>query len=123
NDKDISKVEYKTDKEPVKIRFPMLGEIESCLWKANTIGRSDIGPTPHWMKGFATLKKNDFEKIKEDYSWEAMDTDWKPELDTNVLKFNSFRWYKSENFRPDGNLAGCFYLDFENMVVYFDVEM
>ncbi len=70
NDRDISSVPYRTDKQPIMNRFPKFGEFDKCYWKAHTIGRTDFGPTSYWMKGFAVLSQNDFERIKKEYTWE-----------------------------------------------------
>ncbi len=122
-----NKTEFRKDKQPLSDRFPMFGNFEECYWQAGTIGQNSRisvpGPTSYWMKGFIVLNKNDFEKLKNEYQWKAIEADWNPEFETDMLQFKSFRWYKSDIFDTKASsLIGHYYLDFDNGVIFFDVE-
>ncbi|MDD3173816.1 MAG: hypothetical protein PHF63_09175 [Herbinix sp.] len=121
---------YRVDQEPIKSRFPELGDFVSCYWKGDTNNknsRSSIpAPTSYWMKGFIILDIVKFNKYKNDYEWTDTGDNWKPSIDTKILKMQSFNWYHCDEFdkfiKPE-KFTGYFYLDFDNGVLYFDIEV
>lgn len=116
---------YRVDKEPIKNRFPKLGQFEKCYWKADTVGESGIGPSAYWMKGFVLLNSKDFDAFKAKYKWSNVENGWTPSLDANILKIQSFKWSYSrefDNYIKSSSYVGKFYLDFQNGIVFFDVQ-
>lgn len=80
--------------QPLIKRFPKFGQFDKCYWKAHTIGRTDFGPTSYWMKGFAVLSQDSFERLKKEYKWEEIDKSWQPDLGTDILNLSNFNWYR-----------------------------
>ena len=121
---------YRIDQEPIKSRFPELGNFKSCYWKGGSESnnyRTVPGPSTYWMKGFVVLDSNTFNKFKNNYDWNNMDKNWEPTVGSEVLKIQSFDWRNSEEFdesifNSSIDYVGDFYLDFNNGVVYFDIE-
>ena len=119
--------EFKTEQDAITSRFPKIGDFTACYWKADAIGdsRLSIGPTPYWMKGFVVLGKDNFEDLKKDFQWVRVDDSWNPSLDVSVLKENSFQWAICKAFDSyvmSSDYVGNFYLDFENGILFFDVQ-
>ena len=122
---DVLKVNYRSDTEPIKKRFPELGNFKKCYWKANTIGRTNFGPVSYWMKGFVCLEEEKFEEIKNEDLWENKESNWNPEIGTEILNFSEYEWLKSDTFSSKisgSEFIGKFYLDVKNKIIYFDVE-
>ncbi|OPX44460.1 hypothetical protein CLHUN_17590 [Ruminiclostridium hungatei] len=116
---------YRVDKDPITSRFPNVGQFDKCYWKADTIGKSGVGPSSYWMKGFVVLKREDFEAFKTQYKWLDVESGWKPSLDTSILNIQSFKWSFStefDNYIKSASYVGKFYLDLENGIVFFDVQ-
>ncbi|QUH29777.1 hypothetical protein [Vallitalea guaymasensis] len=122
--------EFKNDIKAITNRFPNLGNIEKCYWKADIIGGNSRNSTPspssYWMKGFLILDNNDSKTIKEMYEWNSLDGTWKPGLDTKLLDLKETpKWFYSEGFNSyikSANYDGKFYMDFKNNLIYFEVE-
>ncbi len=119
----------RTEQEPILSRFPMIGNIEKCYWEADVIGKhgwfAAPAPSSYRMKGYVFLDKHDIEKIKTQYEWLDVDSNWIPSLDESILNLKTLKWYYSEeynNLTKPSNYFGKFYIDFENAVVYFEVE-
>lgn len=122
---ETNQVEWRTDTKPITSRFPKLGQFEQAYWQGDIIGRSDIGPTSYWMKGYVVLNKDNFEDLKKKYQWQNVDSNWKPSLDSSKLGKDSFEWAYSEEFNNDvksDDFIGKFYLDLKQGTVFFDVE-
>lgn len=122
--------EFKDDIKAITDRFPNLGNIEKCYWKADIIGENsrDSMPSPssYWMKGFVVLNSNNAKTFKEIYDWTSLDNIWKPELDTKILDLKeTSKWFYSEGFNSyikSANYVGKFYMNFNNNLIYFEVE-
>lgn len=123
---------YRIDREPIKRRFPELGDFKSCYWKGDTKNKNKKdfipAPTSYWMKGFIVLDSNNINKLKNDYLWKGVRSNWKPSIDTKILKKQSFNWRYSKEFdkliiNSSKNYIGNLYIDFENGVLYFDIEV
>lgn len=120
---------WRTDKKPIMDRFPNIGNFDNCYWKANTSAEntrlSTPGPTSYWMKGFIILNEKDFDNFKIQYKWNDTSVNWQPLLDTSILQMKSFKWKYSEEFNSkikSSSYVGQFYLDFENGIIYFDIQ-
>lgn len=122
--------EFKEDIKAITGRFPNLGNIEKCYWKADIIGENSRNSTPspssYWMKGFVVLDSNDSKTFKEMYEWNSLNDTWVPELKTKILNLKeTSKWSYSEGFNSyikSANYVGKFYMDFNNNLIYFDVE-
>lgn len=120
---------YRTDKQPIIDRFPLLGNFEKCYWKAEIITKnsrfSSPSPTSYRIKGFVILNAKDHETFKQKFVWESMEKGWKPSLDTDILKINSLVWSYSSDFNQfikEPSFYGSFYIELDQGVIYFDVE-
>ncbi len=116
---------YRVDKDPIASRFPKIGQFDKCYWKADTIGKSGVGPSSYSMKGFVVLKRESFETFRTQYKWLEAESGWKPSQDTDILNMQAFKWAHSaefDNYIKSANYVGKFYLDLENGIVFFDVQ-
>jgi hypothetical protein len=116
---------YRVDKAPINNRFPKLGQFEKCYWKADTIGKSSVGPSSYWMKGFVVLNNEEYKAFKTQYKWIEVENGWKPSLNAGVLNIKSLKWSFStefDNYIKTSDYVGKFYLDLEKGIVFFDVQ-
>jgi hypothetical protein len=122
--------DFRIDKEPILNRFPKIGDIQSCYWKAD-IKRSNSritapAPSSYWMKGFVYLNEKEAERLKNQLNWSSVEKDWSPTLkNESILNLSSLEWYYSEdynNYIKPSTFIGKFYINFENSLIYFDVE-
>lgn len=121
-----SNTAFRTDVEPITERFPNIGHIEKCLWKADILSKErTIGPTSYAMKGFILLSPQKIQEIKEKYFWQPS----KPEIDVNFFegdfKVTNAEWYFSNeynNFVKSANYIGRFYFDMNDGLIYFDIQ-
>lgn len=121
--------EWRTDKEPILNRFPKIGDFKKCYWKADIVNKNNRitipAPTSYWMKGFIYLNETSIDKLKTQYNWYQTDKDWKPSYDEPMLKSNTLEWYFSEeynNYILPSNYFGKIYLNFDNNLLFFEVE-
>lgn len=117
--------EYRTDIEPLVKRFGDKIEFDSCYWKADTIGKTNFGPTSFWLKGFIMLKDDSFQALKSQYELTSVDLDFEEGMEPDITGFETFEWCYSEQMSHDisgVSYMGNFYLDICNGVLYFDLE-
>jgi hypothetical protein len=121
--------EWRTDKEPILNRFPQIGDFNKCYWKADLVNKNNRitipAPTSYWMKGFVYFNETSIETIKTQYNWYRADKDWKPSFDEPILNTNTPEWYFSEeynNYILTSNYYGKIYINFENNLLFFEVE-
>ena len=122
---DIEKIEYREDIEPLSTRFPKLGEIEHCYWKAAIFSNVGIGPTSYWMKGFLVLSTSKIKELVDTFDWESKELIFPLGIDPSVTGLSDFDWRYSKGFSREikGALfVGDFYVDANHGVVYFDLE-
>jgi hypothetical protein len=125
NKLDVSNIEYRTDAQPIIDRFPALPAFQACYWKANTIGRTDFGPTNYWMKGFIVLKKTTYLQLLNDYKWKPVSFKFPKGINPAVTIYQDFCWCSNDEFTASmmaASFIGSFYLDTINGILYFDVE-
>jgi len=122
---EIEKMDYREDVEQLTNRFSTLDGIESCFWKADTIGKTNFGPTNYWMKGFLCLDENNFQKILTEYEWIADDIVFPNGIDPDITGKDDFSWHINKDFQSmilRQSFVGSIYFDITNGIVYFDVE-
>lgn len=125
NESDVSKMEYRTDEQPIIDRFPSLPTFQDCYWKANATGRTDIGPTNYWMKGFIILNKTSYEQILNEYTWESVSLEFSKGIDPTITNYEDFNWCYNKDFESrvkTTSFVGNFYLDTKNGILFFSVE-
>jgi hypothetical protein len=123
--KDEGNAEYRTDIVPIKNRFPDLPEFTTCYWKANTIGRTDFGPTNYWMRGFLCLDEKEFQQVLADYVWEEESIVFPAEIDPSITGRSNFSWHFNIEFQSlilRQKFVGVVLLDINNGILYFSVE-
>jgi len=123
--RDASEIEYRTDMQPITDRFPSLPAFKSCHWKANTIGRTDFGPTNYWMNGFIVLENESFLKLLSDYIWKPVSVKFPRGIEPEITTLREFNWCYNEEFETlfkSQSFIGDVYLDTLNGVLYFSVE-
>ena len=98
---DASRIEYRTDREPIDDRLPDLPQFSKCFWKADTIGRTDFGPTNYWMSGFIVLEQEAVEELLRTYVWGAGTPEFLKGIDPEITDKNGFEWKKSNDFASD----------------------
>ena len=86
---------YRTDTDPLKSRFPALGEIERAYWKTYIFGRglySCIGPTSYRLTGFVSTDVAD--KLMYKQYTEVKKVDFPDGIEPEVTGFTDFEWRK-----------------------------
>ena len=121
----LTKIEYRTDIEPLTKRFGKMLSIESCFWKAGTVGKSNFGPSSYWIKGYALISQENANSIKLDYNFSDVDISFENGITPDITGKSTFKW--SYNKELSKKLAGAgfvgeFYFDVENNIFYFDLE-
>ena len=122
---DMTKMEYRTDAEPIVSRFGEVIEIESCFWKADVFGKSRLGPSEYWMKGFIMLSEKSFETIKSQYELSEVDLKFEEGMESSVTGFEEFQWCHNRELTESivgAEFMGDFYIDVKNGILYFDLE-
>jgi hypothetical protein len=128
---DLTKIEHRTDLEPLKNHFPVLSDITAAYWKSGRYGNSGIGLSDIWLKGFVILSGSKCDAIQSEYTWNEAEVSFDKgiapdkEIVPDITGLSNFRWYSSEGFTKlmNGNeFMGDFYLDKNNQVLYFDLS-
>lgn len=126
---DVNKsIIVKTDKEAIISRFPNIGEIKNCYWKADLISKNGNdrvpGPSLYWMKGFVELDKDKISDFIEKYNMKELSLAPNLEFLPENFDLSTSRWFYSDMFNKyiiPPNFYGNFYVDNVNQVVYFEV--
>lgn len=121
---DISKIEYRTDVEPLIKRFGKTINIESCFWKADAIGKTNFGPSSYWMKGFIIINKASLSEFQEQYDLQPTNISFEKGIEPNITGFNEFCWFYNKELSKKiiaTEYMGEFYLDTRNGIFYFDL--
>lgn len=122
---DLTKIEYRTDVEPLTKRFGEMLSIESCFWKAETIGKANFGPSSYWMKGYALISQENADSLKSDFSFSDVDISFENGITPDITGKSKFKWsYNKDLSRKiaGAGFVGEFYFDIENNIFYFDLE-
>ena len=118
-------MDYKTERTPIKDRFPDLPDFTECYWKADTIGNTNFGPTNYWMRGFLCLDKEVAQKISTNYEWDNENVVFPKGIDPSITKKSDFDWHINKEFQSmilRQNFVGSVFFDTTNGIIYFDVE-
>lgn len=94
-------------------------------WKADTIGRTDFGPTNYSMRGFILLDKNALQKILSDYEWSAASAAFPDCISPDITGKTDFSWHINRDFQTlvfQQRFVGSIYLDSTNGVLSFNAE-
>ena len=121
----MSKIEYRTDVEPLTKRFGEMLDIQSCFWKTGTIGKANFGPSSYWMKGYAFISQENADNLKSQYNLTEVDISFDDGVTPDVTGKAEFNWcYNNELSRRIAGLefVGEFYFDVKNNIFYFDLE-
>lgn len=122
---DLAKMEYRTDVQPLVDRFGDKISIDACWWKADIIGKTNLGPSSYWMKGFALLNKQSVESIQAKYHLISTSLEFEQGMHPCVTEFEEFEWRYSEELSREiagAGFIGEIYVDLKNSVLYFDLE-
>ncbi|WP_409342721.1 hypothetical protein [Paenibacillus sp. MBLB4367] len=124
-DGDLKESIIRTDIDPIKTRFPRLGDFEKCLWQTHLIGGNrSIGPSSYRLVGYVVLKDEEFSKFVTQFNWEQADK-VNTILSQEALGLTTKNWSYSKTFNDyvkSASFVGDFYLDLENKLIYFDVQ-
>lgn len=121
----LAKIEYRTDVEPLIKRFGEILNIESCFWKAETIGKTNFGPSSYWMKGYILISQENADSLKSQYDLSDVDISFENGMTPDITQKDGFKWsYNKELSRKiaGAGFIGEFYFDVENNIFYFDLE-
>lgn len=121
----LERIDYKTDAQPLINRFGKTIDIELCFWKSDTIGKTNFGPSPYWMKGFIKISQENLMELKTKYPTIKTDVRFEKGISPDITGFSNFDWqYNKELSREiaGAGFIGEFYLDINNGVFYFDLE-
>ncbi|MFE2439673.1 hypothetical protein [Streptomyces sp. NPDC059409] len=114
------------DEEPVRQRFPELGDVAGVEWTGEVLGggrSSAPGPTDVRMSGVVRLTDADASRLSEEYVWQ--DGPGTPVV-SSLLRPRvpeSTRWQTSADFTADvtrGRYSATFHADFGRRVIVFD---
>lgn len=113
------------DEEPVRKRFPRLGDFERVAWQAGARGKTDArtlvpGPTDIRMSGIVWLAAEDAERLRTEFVWRAAEDG--PKLLEGPAGYvpDGASWQVSEAFESSAANAATFHADFDRNVVVFD---
>lgn len=123
--RDASEIEYRTDTQPIIDRFPSLPAFKSCHWKANTIGRTDFGPTNYCMNGFIVQENESYLELIRYYMWKPVTVKFPKGIEPEITSIKEFNWSYNEEFEmlfKSQSFIGNVYFDTLNGVLYFSVE-
>ncbi len=122
---DLAKMEYRTDVQPLVDRFGDKISVDACWWKADIIGKTNLGPSSYWMKGFALLDKQSIESIQSKYHLLSTSLEFEQGMNPCVTEFEEFEWRYSEELSREiagTGFIGEIYVDTKNGIIYFDLE-
>ena len=123
---DMSKIEYRNDKEPLIEYFNNnIIDIESRYWKTGIVGKSNFGPTSYWIKGFIVTNKYNFTNILTKYSFSEVALNFNKGMEPEITGYSEFKWCYNNDLSQqiiNNGFIGNFYFDIENGIFYFDVE-
>jgi hypothetical protein len=126
------KIEFRTDTEPITMRFTLLNDIETCYWTAGDIGEDRWLPSiDYWLGGFIILSPEQFQEFKTSYRWQkaseisfALYNNITINPDITGFPNESFDWIVSNDFTnamlPEG-YGGRMYLDISHEIIFFCV--
>ncbi len=124
--KNENSTNYRVDIQPLVERFGHDLNIEKCYWKADVIGKTKIGPSSYWMKGFIVLEKKSVERLTSKYTFTKTEILFNTEeLDPFITGFSNFNWCYSKDMSNDfkeAKFIGEVYFDEINGIIYFDLE-
>lgn len=122
-------VTIRTDKEAIQNRFPNIGEINQCYWKADVFGKEGnkrvTGPSAYWMKGFIEIDSDKIDHFIEKYSMKEVNEDLHFDFLPKNFDKKSSKWFFSNDFNDyikPPSFFGKFYINSGNKVIYFDVR-
>ena len=121
----MERIAYKTETQPLIDRFGKAINVESCFWKAGTTGKTVLGPSSYWMKGFIKISREDLMEIQKKYPLTKTEICFEKGISPDITGFSDFDWHYNKNLSHDitgGDFIGEFYLDINNGVFYFDAE-
>lgn len=119
---------YQTDIEPMIKRLGNEIEkedIKACYWKAETLGKTSVGPTPYRMKGFILLSEEKVAEFLKMYTFEPAKPNFGDDAKPEDIGYQNCVWSYHEDFSlaMKGYLEyGVFYLDAEHALLYFHME-
>jgi hypothetical protein len=130
NNKDAKETStIKTDKQAITSRFPQIGDVKGCYWKADVIGKEGNdrvpGPSAYWMKGFIELDKEKINSFIENYNMKQVTENLKFDFYPENYDLKSSNWFYSDEFNnyiKPPSFFGKFYIDNTNQLLYFDVR-
>jgi len=123
--------EYRTDHEPIRKRFPLLGEFEKCCWEGGTStinSRLSVpGPSAYYMKGYVFLKPEKTAELLSLLSWVAAPAKFEPDFPVNSVNIAGCKWQVSEELNKKLKLEkkhcrAFFYLINEKNLIYFHIS-
>lgn len=122
--------DIRTDKKPILTRLTNIGDFEKCVWEADYEGKNTRLSAPDTstfrIRGYILLYKSEMEKLKKQYKWEEVESDWKPAFQQSILKVDAKNWLRSDEFNnyitPD-DYFGEFFIDLNSGILYFDLEL
>lgn len=111
------------DKQPVRVRFPQLGDFERVAWSASPLGEADArvpGPTDVRMSGIVWLTAADAASLRSAYAWRTANAgpDVLDGLSAHVP--DDVSWQVTAVYAESAEGAAVFHADFDRKVVVFD---
>ena len=122
---DLTKIEYRTDVEPLAKRFGKMLIIESCFWKSDTISKNNLGPSSYWIKGYAFIDQENANYLKSTYSFTDIDINFQKGISPDITGKCDFKWSYNKDLSREiagTGFIGEFYFDTQNNIFYFDLE-
>jgi len=127
---DITRMEYRTDIEPLQRRFPHFDNSHETFWKTGICSKGFFPParTDIWLKGFVILSPTDFYALEQEANWIRTEKIFEEGMYPSVTGFDRFDWHSSwemssiirrESRYRGFSYRGSFYLDKINRVLYF----
>ncbi|MFD9691081.1 hypothetical protein ACFWXO_35565 [Kitasatospora sp. NPDC059088] len=119
--------QIRTDVDPLKRRFPQLGELSGAKWVGQTLGKDSgsgvPGPTDVSLDGVVHIEPATLASITGGGTWKEQGIDCPvPGALAGELGDTKSAWLHSESFDrtvTQNQYSGSFYIDKQNSRVYF----
>ena len=119
----------RTDHEPLRKRFPRLGNFLEAHWHGRTAGTGDSrvpGPSDILIQALVTLHPADLATAKTHYDWQPAPPTWNQNMSEQLraLAPQTGDWQHAPDFETDvrtNRYHGIVYLDLTSGIVYLDV--
>ena len=121
----LAEIEYSENVNSIAFYFDKLQPIERVYFKSEQIGDGRLGPSSFRLVGFICISADKTHSISNSFDFKEKEPDFPEGISSNVTGKDNFSWQTSADFTKElleGNFVGEVYLDFDNNMIYIDIE-